>query len=257
MDPAQHLQILHDQGRLVAATDPGHLDHPVPSLPGWTVERVVRHLGKIHRWVAGALALGPGEGMDAIGELQPMPSGPGCIDGYRDALDDLVRAFEARDPSAPATTFVGSGTVGWWLRRQAHEVLVHRIDVQDAVHAAGGDEPAPIPVDAAADGIDEWARVFVATRWAQRAGELPGDLVGRTVHLHGTDDPPAPDGQEWLLAFGSRGATVEATHAKGDAALRGPAADLLLAVRRRRPLELIDVVGDRAVAELLLDQARF
>lgn len=257
MDPARHLQILHDQGRLVAAADPAHLGATVPTLPDWTVERVVRHLGKVHRWVAGALALAPGEGMDAIGELEPMPSGPAALESYRAALDDLVEAFEARDPTDPVATFVGPGTVGWWLRRQAHEVMVHRIDVHDAVQAAGGPAPDPVPVDAAADGIDEWARVFVATRWAQRVGELPADLVGRTVHVHGTDDPPAADGEEWLLAFGSEGVTVEASHAKGDVALRGPAADLLLVLWRRRPLEVVDVVGDGAVAELLVDRARF
>jgi hypothetical protein len=43
--------------------------------------------------------------------------------------------------------------------------------------------------------------------------------------------------------------TVTREHAKGDAALRGPAADLLLALWHRLPLDDLDVVGDRAVAE--------
>jgi len=50
---------------------------------------------------------------------------------------------------------------------------------------------------------------------------------------------------------------VAATHAKGDVAVRGPANDLLLALWRRRPLDSVDVVGERAVAEQLLDVARF
>ena len=45
--------------------------------------------------------------------------------------------------------------------------------------------------------------------------------------------------------------------AKGDVALRGPANDLLLALWRRRSLDSIDVVGEAAVAERLLDVARF
>ena len=50
---------------------------------------------------------------------------------------------------------------------------------------------------------------------------------------------------------------VEATHAKGDVALRGPAEDLLLVMWRRRPLDVLDVLGDRAVAERLLEVATF
>jgi hypothetical protein len=143
------------------------------------------------------------------------------------------------------------------MRRQAQEVTVHRIDAQDAVHAAGGPAPEPIEADGAADGIDEWARFFLAVRWPQRNGSLPDDLVGRTIHIHGTDDPTPADDAEWLISLRADGVEVEATHAKGDVALRGPTNDLLLALWRRRPLASIDVVGDAAVAERLLDVARF
>ncbi len=125
------------------------------------------------------------------------------------------------------------------------------------MHAAGGAAPDPIAADGAADGIDEWARFFLAVRWAQRFGDLPDDLAGRTIHIHGTDDPAPVDGAEWLLTMRTDGVDVEATHAKGDVALRGPANDLLLALWRRRPLATLDVVGDGAVAERLLDVARF
>jgi len=40
-------------------------------------------------------------------------------------------------------------------------------------------------------------------------------------------------------------------------ALRGPASDLFLTLWRRRPLDSIDLVGDRAVADALYDAARF
>ena len=66
--------------------------------------------------------------------------------------------------------------------------------------------------------------------------------------------PTAPSGTSR-----SRPTTVEvvAAHQKGDVALRGPAADLLLTLWRRRPLDTIDLVGDTAVAERLYDIARF
>jgi uncharacterized protein (TIGR03083 family) len=257
MDAARHLDILRREGALVAALAPDHLDLPVPTLEDWTVERVIRHLGKVHRWVAGALRLEPGQGMDEVGPLAPLPRGPECIAGYREALDDVVMEFARRDADEPAPTFVGAGTVGWWLRRQAQEVAVHRVDAQDAVHAAGGPAPDALAADGAADGIDEWARVFLGLRFGQRGGQVPEDLHGRTVHIHGTDDPPPADGAEWLLRFGPDGTTVDATHAKGDVALRGPASDLLLVLWRRRPLDAVDIVGERSVAERLVEVARF
>jgi hypothetical protein len=64
------------------------------------------------------------------------------------------------------------------------------------------------------------------------------------VHLHCTD----ADG-EWIVHADGR---VERAHAKGDAAMRATASDLVLALYRRVPIDQLDVVGDRAVAEAFL-----
>jgi uncharacterized protein (TIGR03083 family) len=257
MEPSRHLEILrHEMGQL-AAVEPEMLAAPVPTLEDWNVERVVRHVGKIHQWVIGMLDLGPDQAMGDAPPLEPMPKGPDCLPAYREAADALLAKLEADDPDRTCLNFAGVGTVAFWMRRQAQEVSVHRVDAQDAVHAAGGPRPAVLAADGAADGIDEWARFFLAERWAQRVGELPGDLAGHTVHIHGTDDPAPTDGAEWLLTFTPNTVEVEATHAKGDVALRGPANDLLLALWRRRPLSSLDVIGDGAFADRLLDVARF
>jgi uncharacterized protein (TIGR03083 family) len=257
MEPTRHLEILGlEMGRL-GALDPGHLDAPVPTLEDWTVERVVRHVGKVHEWVLGMLRLEPGRELGDAPAPAGLPKGPDCLPAYRAVAGELLAALEADDPARPCLNFAGAGDVAWWMRRQAQEVSVHRVDAHDAVHAAGGPAPDPLAADGAADGIDEWARFFLAVRWGQRFGDLPDGLAGRTVHIHGTDDPAPADGAEWLLSFGDDGVEVAATHAKGDVALRGPANDLLLALWRRRPLDSLDVVGDAGVAEQLLDAARF
>lgn len=245
-----------EAGRL-ASIDPSMLGAAVPTVEDWTVERVIRHVGKIHEWVLGMLRLEPGQGVGDAPALAGLPKGPDCLPAYRAVADELIAQLESDDPGRPCLNFAGAGDVAWWMRRQAQELSVHRVDAHDAIHAAGGATPDPIPADGAADGIDEWARFFLAVRWGQRFGELPDGLAGHTVHIHGTDDPAPVDGAEWLLTFGPDGVEVEATHAKGDVALRGPANDLLLALWRRRPLDSIDVVGDAAVAERLLDVARF
>ncbi|HWJ97287.1 MAG TPA: maleylpyruvate isomerase N-terminal domain-containing protein, partial [Acidimicrobiales bacterium] len=252
-----HLEILRVEAGRLASIDPSKLGAAVPSIEGWDVERVVRHVGKVHEWVLGMLRLEPGQGLGGAPVPHGLPKGPDCLPAYRAVAGELIAHLEADDPSRPCLNFAGTGDVAWWMRRQAQEVSVHRVDAHDALHAAGGPAPDLIEVDGAADGIDEWARFFLAIRWAQRFGELPEDLAGRTVHIHGTDDPAPADGAEWLLSFTADGVQVEATHAKGDVALRGSANDLLLTLWRRRPLRALDVLGDAAVAERLLDVARF
>lgn len=257
MEPGRHLEIVRLEAGRLASIDPSQLGASVPTLPDWDVERVLRHVGKIHEWVLGMLRLEPGQGLGDAPAPVGLPKGPECLPAYRAVADELIAQFEVDDPNRSCLHFAGEGDVAWWMRRQAQEVSVHRVDAQDAIHAAGGPEPDPIEADAAADGIDEWARFFLGVRWGQRFGAFPDDLIGRTIHIHGTDDPAPIDGCEWLLTITAEGLDVAATHAKGDVALRGSANDLLLALWRRRPLDSIDVVGDRAVAERLLEIATF
>jgi hypothetical protein len=124
--------------------------------------------------------------------------------------------------------------VAFIQRRMAQEAAVHRWDAQ---RAAGHTEP--IDVELAVDGIDEFLEHFV---------DPPGeDHPGGSVHLHAGD----AEG-EWWIAPGPGGWTVERAHRKGDAALRGPASDLLLALWRRVEPSELDVVGDAAVAARFL-----
>lgn len=255
MEPSRWLELLAIEGDRLGSVPVDSLDTPVPTLPDWTVERVLRHTGKVHRWVTATLAAGPGAGLAT--DVEALPKGPAALDAYRESVLAVAEELARHDPNEESTTFVGPGTAAFWYRRQAHEVVVHRVDAQDAVHAAGGPAPDPIAVDHAADATDEWARLFLATRFGQRAGGLPEDLHGRSVHIHGTDDPGPTDGAEWILRLGADGVEVEASHAKGDVALRGPAEDLLLVLWRRRPLTDVEVVGEVTVAERLIAVARF
>ena len=258
MDVARHLDLLRIEGDRLASVKVDSLDAVVPAMADWTVERVLRHTGKIHQWCAAVLAAGPEVDTGTVIEgLAAIPHGPGCVAAYRASLDAAVAELERHHPDEVAWTFTGPGTARFWARRQANEVAVHRMDAADAIAAAGGPHPEPLAVDGAADAIDEWATLFLATRWQQDNGAFPAELAGRTIHIHGTDDPPPPDGAEWFIRFTDAGVEVEATHAKGDTALRGSAEDLLLTLWRRRPLDTLDVIGDRALAEQLLDLARF
>ncbi|MGW0044640.1 maleylpyruvate isomerase N-terminal domain-containing protein [Rhodococcus sp. NPDC003348] len=248
MTPDEHLDLLRIEGLRLASMPTDALGAPVPTVPGWTLERVIRHTGRVHRWVTATLAAGPDATFESGAEPESLPHGADCLPAYRESLDALLAELSAHDFDRPAPTFTGPGTVRFWARRQAHEVAVHRVDAADAVHAAGGRAPEAVAAHGAADGVDEWARLMLP----RALSEMPEALQGKTVHLHGTDTPDA----EWLLTFTPDGVRVEAGHAKGDVAVRGTAEELLLTVWRRRPLAALEMFGDVDVAHRMVDAAR-
>ena len=231
---------------MLCALPPTALGAEVRACPGWDVARLLGHLGRVHRWAASFLSQGP-DGGDADAGPRP-PEGEAIRGWYREALDDLVAELDRHDPDEPSASFAGPAPVAFWFRRQAHELAVHRWDAQDAITPGAAD---PIGAALAADGTDEWLEVFVP-RFLARTG-VPDELVGATLHLHCTDDGLVEGTGEWLLRLTAEGAEVTRAHAKGDAALRGPASDLLLAVWHRVGLDAVDVVGDHARAAAVLD----
>jgi uncharacterized protein (TIGR03083 family) len=171
--------------------------------------------------------------------LLPQPPEDEVLDWYRTTLAQLVVDLRALgDPDRPVYSFApGHQRAGFWPRRMAQETTVHRVDAEQAARRPVG----VIDPGFAVDGIDEVFTVFVP---ALGAGRSPGD--GRTVHLHATD----ADG-EWLIRFAPGDLVVERGHAKGDAAVRGPAAQLLLWLWGRRPLDGLEVHGDQDAVEHL------
>jgi uncharacterized protein (TIGR03083 family) len=243
VDPAQHRAAIVREGAALAAIPATGLGAEVRSCPGWTVERLIGHTGRIHRWAASFLAQGD-DGAEPDPGPRP-PEGEAILPWYREALDGLVAELDRHDPSEPVQSFIGQANVGFWFRRQAQEIAVHRWDAEDGVTPGGA---TPVDPELAADGIDEWLGLFVPRFLVDKGSGTPPELVGATLHIHCTDTAG-----EWLLTLTAEGCEVEPIHAKGDAALRGPASDLLLAVWHRKPLAEVDVVGDADRAEAILD----
>jgi uncharacterized protein (TIGR03083 family) len=230
------------------AIPPSGLEATVRACPGWTVERLIGHTGRVHRWATSFLAQGD-DGAEPDPGPRP-PAGEAILAWYREALDGLVAELDRHDPSEPVLSFIGPADVAFWFRRQAHEISVHRWDAEDAVSPGGA---TPFDPTLAADGIDEWLHLFVRRFLVDKGDGTPADLIGATLHIHCTDEDRAEGSGEWLLRLTEEGCEVERAHAKGDAALRGPASDLLLAVWHRTPLTDLDVVGDADRARAILD----
>lgn len=253
MEPARHLELLRLEGDRLAATSPDGLNAAVPRVADMTVERVLRHTGKVHRWVCATLEAGPGA---KAAPLESLPKGPACIEAYAKALDEVIAALSKHDPNETAWTFGGPGDVAFWIRRQAHEVTVHRVDVADAVHASGGAEPVRIEDDAALDGIDEWLNVFLQPYWSSRNTTPPAEVRGTYRLLSNTAAWDLQINQTVtasLIASVIGEANVPDTI---DCRATADPHDLLLALWRRRALDVLEVSGQTKLITALLDQVR-
>lgn len=219
-------------GEIIRAADPST---PVPTCPGWTLTQLFRHVGRGNRWCAQIIAerrtepLDPREVRDGKPPEDPDAAIDWLVGGAQLVLDGVERVG-----SQKVWTFTGPRPAGWWIRRRVHEQAVHRADADLAV---GRD--FELSAELAADGVSEWIDL--------NAGRGQGLQPGQTLHLHATDAGLGPTG-EWTIEHDGHGISWSHAHGKGDAAVRGPAVDLLLAITRRRGSG-VEVLGDAAVWE--------
>ncbi len=237
--------------RFAAAVAQGDLAGRVPSCPDWDLAELVRHQGLVHRWVTKVVSSRTQERVDWSGlPDRPRPAEPaGQADWLLRGALVLVDLLRESGPDTRVWGWAREQHTGWWARRMAHETLVHRIDAELAVGGIG-----PVDAELAADSIDELlhnAGAPSARAFPNRA-KLSGE--GGTLHLHCTDVHG-----EWMLRRTPEGFSVEPGHGKGDAALRGPAAELMLLLNKRLPdgAGEVEYLGDDAVTALWLDGLTF
>ncbi|HEU5455509.1 MAG TPA: maleylpyruvate isomerase family mycothiol-dependent enzyme [Nocardioides sp.] len=147
-DYLEHIRSESRRFREVLSTcDP---DARVPGCPEWNAADLLWHLAEV-QWfwakVVRTRPLGPDE-------EDPGPDRPSAYEDLLKAFDEyssaLVSELEQADPGDEAWTWSSEQTVGFTLRRQAHEALIHRLDAEQA---AG--DVTPLDTALAADGVEE------------------------------------------------------------------------------------------------------
>lgn len=140
-----------ESARFVDALTSTAPDASVPCCPDWRAADLLWHLTEVqHFWgsIVEGLLSDPGD----VPELErPTDAELGAL--FVDRSERLVRALTGADPYDECWSWDehGGGSVAWVSRRQAHEALIHRVDAEQAA----GRELSDIPVDIAADGVDE------------------------------------------------------------------------------------------------------
>jgi uncharacterized protein (TIGR03083 family) len=213
------------------------LDARVPWIPAWTARELIGHLGAVHRWATGILRAGTTERPPM--EITDEPPEEGLVDWYGEGLSTLVTTLRTVPADTPAWHMspTAEKTAASWARRQAHELVVHRMDLE-----ATADVPhAPVDPALAEDGVDELLAV-VLPRWAHTE---PLSTAQATCAVTATDT-----GREWSVRA-DRGAirVTPNRHGTEDAELRASATQLLLRLWGR-PAD-VEVDGDPAAEALL------
>ena len=234
--------IARDSAAFRASAVAAGLEADVPSCPGWTVADLIWHLAEVHYFWGSVVTQGAA-GWDEVVRIDRVPNAQ-LLDAFEMWSTRLLDRLSKADPMKEVWTWSDDHTVGFVIRRMAHETSVH---AWDAAVAAG--RPMPIDAELSSDGIDEFLQHFLP--------DIAHDAepIGGSVHIHCLDVAG-----EWTIRAADNDDAdepfvVSREHAKGDCALRGPAAGLLLALWRRAGADTIEVIGDADVARRFLATA--
>jgi uncharacterized protein (TIGR03083 family) len=245
LDPDRHAAALVTSCDAVAdtLTELGP-QRPVPTCPDWTMADLAAHVGVGVRWAAAmvrARARVPARQSDV-----PVPPVEARAAWVSAAGRELVDAVREAGPSAAVWTWSPDRTAGFWLRRMAHDMLVHHIDAS----AAAGRTPV-VDTELAVDGVCDLLDCFAVLSASGLAFDgLRGD--GQTLHFHATDG----DG-EWFVRRTPAGIEWEHGHRRADVAARGSAQDLLTVLNRRAGTHRLEVLGDADLLAHWWDHSAF
>jgi uncharacterized protein (TIGR03083 family) len=218
MSERDYLSAVTSDTRLMLDLVRNHPGQAVPTCPGWDIARLVGHTSRVHR-MATLVVREQRTDRPAPTDTPPPPESADDLPTYvSTGLDELISVLVSVAPSSPAWNMAGEPAVAsFWHRRMCHETFVHRADAE----LAAGRPVTSIETNLSIDGVDEFFMMFRSRVLPQH----PSVSLGGSLHLHATDGPG-----EWMIHLENGHLTLEHGHAKGDAAVRGTAMDLLLAV---------------------------
>jgi len=160
----------------------------------------------------------------------------------------LLDALREVGPDRGCWTWWGESqspqNAGAVARHQVQEIMVHTYDAEATVGT-----PRPLPDEAALDGVDE----FLTTCCE---GTDPWPHEAAVIDFHATE------GRSWRLSLTAAGTrttrlpapgTPDVASASASASAQGAAADLVLTLYRRIPIDSLRIDGDRRHLELFRD----
>ena len=212
------LVAVEQAGRSLIDSAEKDLDAIVPTCPEWNNLELLNHMKMV--WWFAASQIAAGNEHERTVPSDEMKNSP------LEQLEHLLDTFQINDFSSPCWSWTTNRTVGFWVRRMAHENTVHNWDTEGTLGTHSS-----VPPLLAVDGIEE--KLFMHPADA--------DFPDASIHLHCTDCEG-----EWMLASSGGELEIKREHGKGDAAVRGKAEDILLYLWGRGQ-ENLECFGDEEV----------
>lgn len=208
----------------------------VPTCPGWTGRDVADHVGSVYAHKVACIRLGR---RPEPADLPDVPDDDESVFGwFEERLGELVHEFQTRAPGDPAWTwFDDEQTVGFWLRRMAHETAIHRVDAE----LADGRPLSPHDEALALDGVDEVLGVFLAADDVLHADTCDAG-AGGSVLVEAGD-------RRWVLELPDGGSRLRSVRepVDTDARVVGGASDVYRALWSRPTDDEVARHGDAGV----------
>ena len=137
------LVVAEEAGRSLITYAEKDLDANVPNCPGWNNLELLNHMKGVWWFVAAQIVAG-NDSERAIPSDEP-------LDSPLSQLTHLIDAFKSSDFSSPAWSWTSDKTVGFFIRRMAHENTVHDWDAKNAL-GIDGQIPTILALTSSKDG---------------------------------------------------------------------------------------------------------
>ncbi len=261
LEPSRYRDHLHQESaRFRAVLTDARPEARVPSCPDWSVADLLWHLTRVQYFWARTMNHRPAapDPERGWGEPPRPERYADLLTFFDECSGNLQTSLANADPTEAAWSWAQDQTVGFTLRRQAHEALIHRLDAELVTG-----QVTPLDPALATDGVHEALDVMFGgcPPWGTFT---PGELQVR-VDLRDTDT------QLWVVLGRFTGTdpesgvvhdeddlqVVDDPGTEPDLVVEGRAEDLDAWLWHRRDDSALDWAGDATAKEILrriLDQ---
>jgi uncharacterized protein (TIGR03083 family) len=233
-------------GRFADVMASSPIDRAISTCPGWNVRDLAEHLGVIHRWAEELVRLRSPKRIprEVTDEVRASVSPQWIEDGGR----RLVATLLAANPDDEMWAWGADQHVRFWSRRQLHETLVHRMDLELAADIA-----PEADLEIVEDAIDEFLMNFQAiVKRAPPLSEPRGD--GERLGFRVRDSA-----RIWTINFSSGRFSLSHDDASLTTELTASSIDLMLIILGRRTVQQSDVnvTGNTELLDFWLSHSQF
>jgi uncharacterized protein (TIGR03083 family) len=236
---SEYLDHIEQDALTLAGLSPRASAQPVPSCPGWQVTDLLAHCCNVLLQKVPLLQARSLEPPDGGSWTRAKPGDADLPTLLNETARKILTELRSIGPDVPLWSWYAPDHSSYfWARRLAHELTIHRVDLELSLQRTGTCQPL-----LAADGVGEVLEVFLARPGRPITDSGPEAMV----QIRGTDLPCS-----WSVRMTAAGSLVSAAAAeRPDATISGQVQALYLWLWGRSGPEQLEVDGPVALRDRL------